>query len=159
MELCMFPSQLQNGGDTLWPSVQALPAARLHAAVLLAKPRRNHSFLSQLSQDQVANQFTPMEPILSPGHPPGTLVSRFPASCSQEHLVFSDHWPKLKDQSVYLKFRVVVTLQSFQKTSKQTIKYIKIILPSSASSSTVSFNWYPFLMPHPGKGLGTESKS
>lgn len=103
-------------------------APQLHAAVLLAKPRRDHSFLSQLSQDQFSNQFISVEPLLSAGHPPGILVSRFPASCSQEHLVFSDHWPKFKDESVYLKFRIVGTLQRFQKTSNQTIKYIKIFL-------------------------------
>lgn len=136
-----------------------LPAPQLHAAVLLAMPRKDHFFLSQLSQDQLSNQFVPVEPLLSPGHPSGTLVSRFPASCSQEHLVFSDHWPKFIDESVYLKFRVIGTLQSFQKTSNQTIKYIIIIFPSSASSPAVSFNWYPFLMPHPGKGLRMESRS
>lgn len=134
-----------------------LPAPQLHAAVLLAK-QRDH-FLSQLSRDQLSNQFTPVEPLLSPRHPPGTLVSRFPASHSQELAVFADHWPKFKNESVYLKFRVVGTLQSFQEISNQTIKYIKIILPSSASFSAVSFNWYPFLMPHPRKGLRKESKS
>lgn len=65
-----------------------LLVSHLHAAILLSKPRRGHSFLSQLNQDQLSNQLTPVEPILSPGHPPGTLVSRFPASCSQEHCFF-----------------------------------------------------------------------
>lgn len=53
VEMHMFPSQLQKR----WQRFRALRSGRLlHAYVLLAKPRRDHPLLSQLSQDRLPNQ-------------------------------------------------------------------------------------------------------
>lgn len=107
------PVNFTKAGDTSgpWGQAESLP----HRCTPMAwqpSPAETVPFLP--SWVQTSSQSSPLPCSPSPGH---RLACWF--KHSRHHAVSSDHWSKFEDESVYLKYILVVNVTKLPKTNKQ----------------------------------------